>query len=226
MSRIALILCGGMGTRFASVSTDPKILAKFRGKLFIDWLTDYIIDHAFDKIVYSLGYKSDQVISHIEKINKEISIDYLVEEVPLGTGGAIKAYFERYGRSELYVFNGDTFFSKKLPIAFFSTELSNTFSVVCKNFSVNERYGDFSINNGKLQIKRGTKSKPIFNSNVYCGVARFPISTNFSDLPPKFSTEDLFLNQDQEFKIFKYNGILMDFGVPEAYYKLKNLYEI
>ena len=119
MSRIALILCGGMGTRFASVSNDPKILAEFRGKLFIDWLTDYICDHAFEKIVYSLGYKSDQIISHIEKINKEISIDYLVEEVPLGTGGAIKAYFERHGRSELYVFNGDTFFSKNYLRNFF-----------------------------------------------------------------------------------------------------------
>ena len=119
MSKIALILCGGMGTRFASVSNEPKILAGFRGKSFLDWLTDYISDHTFEKIVYSLGYKSDQIISHLEKINKEISIDYLVEDVPLGTGGAIKAYFERYGRSELYVFNGDTFFSKKLPEEFF-----------------------------------------------------------------------------------------------------------
>lgn len=226
MSKTALILCGGMGTRFAAVSNEPKILAEFRGKSFLDWLTDYISDHAFEKIVYSLSYKSEQIISYLEKINKEISIEYLVEEVPLGTGGAIKAYFQRYGRSELYVFNGDTFFSTKLPREFFSKELSNTFSVVCKKFSVNERYGDFSINNGKLQIKRGTKSKPILNSNVYCGVARLPSSINFSDLPIKFSTEDLFLNQDKEFNIVKYNGVILDFGVPEAYSRLKNLYEI
>lgn len=226
MSRIALVLCGGMGTRFASVSNDPKILAEFRGKPFIDWLTDYISDHAFEKIVYSLGYKSDQIIRHLEKMNKEIPVDYLIEDVPLGTGGAIKSYFEHYGRSELYVFNGDTFFSKKLPEELFSKEFSNIFSVVCKNSSVNDRYGDFSINNGNIQIKRGTKSRPILNSNVYCGVARLPCTTIFDDLPSKFSTEDLFLTQDKDFKVLNYEGEIMDFGVPEAYSKLKNLHEI
>ena len=131
MSKTALILCGGKGTRFSTVSTQPKILANFRGEPFIKWLIDYIEDHGFLEVIFSLGYKSDSIIRYLERIPlRKISIKYIVETSPLGTGGAIKGYFENQKPDEVYIFNGDTFFSKKMPEKLFSESYSDQIVVV------------------------------------------------------------------------------------------------
>ena len=65
MSRVALILCGGKGTRFRSISSSPKILAPFRSGLFIDWLIDFLKNNKFETIILSLGYKSEEIIEYI-----------------------------------------------------------------------------------------------------------------------------------------------------------------
>jgi D-glycero-alpha-D-manno-heptose 1-phosphate guanylyltransferase len=224
MSRTALVLCGGLGTRFASVSQTPKILAKFREGKFIDWLIEYLIDHNFVKIVLSLGHNSELILNHITRISKNIKIDYIIEDTPLGTGGAIKSYLKNNFESEVYIFNGDTFFSQELPTQLFDKCLENKFAVICKTFPLNDRYGDFSLHKHKLGIKRGSESVPIEDSKVYCGVARVPNTATFDDLPLKFSTEDFFLKQDHEFVIIEYSGDVIDYGIPEAYIKLTNLY--
>ena len=194
MYKIAFILCGGKGTRFRPVSLKPKILANFRGKPFIDWIIDYLIGHKFDEIIFSLGYKSDEVLEYLNRIKKDISITYLVEDFPLGTGGAIKSFFDTYGSKEIFIFNGDTFFSDKLPNRLFSPDLENRFVCIFKRFEVNDRYGDFSLVSDRLLIKRGTAELPIYDSQVYCGSTNTFVNFVWWIKPP-FSTEDLFVKQ-------------------------------
>ncbi|MDY6423262.1 MAG: NTP transferase domain-containing protein, partial [Bacteroidales bacterium] len=84
-----IILAGGLGTRLRSVVNDkPKCMAEVNGKPFLYYWLQYLARFSFKRIVLSLGYKSEMVISWIEKIrdNYDFIIDYVVEQEPLGTG--------------------------------------------------------------------------------------------------------------------------------------------
>ena len=75
----ALVLCGGRGTRFASVSTDPKILTKFGKTTFLDWLVEYLRANGFEKIYFSVGYKHEKIISYVSNKGFITPCDFIID---------------------------------------------------------------------------------------------------------------------------------------------------
>ena len=88
----AIILVGGQGTRMRPLTLDlPKPLLPIANIAFITrqllWLKQYGI---YD-VVLSLCYLPDQFVEYFDKNPIEnMKISYIVEDSPLGTGGAIK----------------------------------------------------------------------------------------------------------------------------------------
>ena len=225
MKKSALILCGGFGTRFRKVSSSPKILASFRDKLFIDWLLEFIALNSFEEIFLSIGNRGSEIEHHVSKFYPNANIKIIHEENPLGTGGAVKYFFELYPMKEVYVFNGDTFYSQKIPELLFTDYSCNKILCLCKKLDLNIRFGDFSIVDGKLNILRGSEKTPILNSQVYCGIARVPIDILKNNRKSVFSFEELLRGQKNTKLIF-YEGEFLDYGVPEDYTKLEKKYGV
>ena len=216
MSRIALVLCGGEGTRFRSISSSPKILAPFRNGLFIDWLVWFLKENNFEKIILSLGYKSDLIINYIDSELKSHKISYIIEDSPLGTGGAVINAIKSLNCDELCVFNGDTFWSNNLTKEFLHKPIDLGLCLT-KKFPLNERYGDFSLKNGKLIIKRGSSKIPIVDSKVFIGIARVSKNLKNINLKKPYSFEELLVSQSNGLGLCNFDGDVFDFGVPEAY---------
>ena len=108
-----IILAGGLGTRLRSVVNDkPKCMAEVNGKPFLYYWLQYLARFSFKRIVLSLGYKSEMVISWIEKIrdNYDFIIDYVVEQELLGTGGGIRLALNKTSTDDVFVINGDSMF--------------------------------------------------------------------------------------------------------------------
>ena len=216
MSRTALVLCGGRGTRFRNVSTNPKILAPFRNGKFIDWVISFLNKNGFEKIILSLGYKSEEIIAYTSIHFKSYNLDYFIEDTPLGTGGAVINAFKTFKGEELCVFNGDTFWSNNLSKEFLQKPI-NIGLCLTKNLPENDRYGDFNIKNKRIIIKKGSSEKILYNSNVFIGIARISRNISTEGLSNPYSFEDLLLSQKHGIAVSKFEGQMFDFGTPEAY---------
>lgn len=224
MSRVALVLCGGKGTRFRSVSCSPKILAPFGSKAFLDWLISYLYENGFTEIVLSTGYKSEEIFNYISKYYLNQSISILREPNPLGTGGAVEFFKRHFEYNEFFVFNGDTFWSKNIPLEFFEREMTSKILCLTKNINFNDRYGQFTIKNGRSKLVKGSVQKPLYHSDVYIGISRISGGLDFNGLIAPYSFEDLLENQFEILNTLDYDGDFIDFGIQKSYDMLMKVY--
>jgi D-glycero-alpha-D-manno-heptose 1-phosphate guanylyltransferase len=216
MSRTALVLCGGQGSRFRSVSKSPKILAPFRNGLFIDWLFAYLAKNGFEKIILSLGYKSEEILQYVNTKFMHGFCISILERTPLGTGGAITNAFDTVTDDELCIFNGDTFWTMALDQDFLKRPIGLGLCLT-KVLPVNDRYGEFNVDAGQLIIKRGSPKKTLSNSKVFIGIARVSRELETDKLVPPYSFEDLLSVQKNKIETFDYAGEMFDFGTPNSF---------
>jgi len=103
-----VILCGGRGERLSSVLPDrPKVLATIGEQTFLDILIDDITRFGFKRIILSVGYLKEQIIDHF-KYEQRFNLTFSEENVPLGTGGAVKAARSLIKSRSFLVVNGDS----------------------------------------------------------------------------------------------------------------------
>lgn len=86
-----VVMAGGLGSRLKPM-TDiiPKPLLKIGGKEIIDYSIDRLINFGVKNFHFCLRYMSNQIQEHVDKTFREnININYVFEDEPLGTIGAI-----------------------------------------------------------------------------------------------------------------------------------------
>jgi D-glycero-alpha-D-manno-heptose 1-phosphate guanylyltransferase len=228
MIKEAIILAGGMGKRLRSVVPDlPKSMAPVNGKPFLDYQFDYLDVFGIDRIILSVGYMHEKIMSHYGHQYKNIRLDYAIEKEPLGTGGALKHAMEMVKVPLVFVLNGDTFFQidyKKFVDIHRSKESKMT--IVLREVEDVSRYGCIERNENRLITgfwEKGQKSgKGYINGGVYIINKRFFQKQN---LPEKFSLEKDFF--EEIYKKEKIYGLLcrqyfIDIGIPEDYAKAQD----
>lgn len=103
----ALVLIGGFGTRLRPLTYHvPKALVPIANVPFIDRFVDYLEANGVTHIVFAMGYLPDPIANYLGKRNGKARYDFVVEEQPLDTGGAIKNAEALLGE-RFFVFNGD-----------------------------------------------------------------------------------------------------------------------
>ena len=105
------ILAGGVGSRLGeSVAQTPKPLLEVAGKPFMAHQLDLLRAHGARQVVVSTGYLGEQferVLGSGSEFAMEISYCH-DGEVPLGTGGAVRAALPLLGERFLVLY-GDTY---------------------------------------------------------------------------------------------------------------------
>ena len=110
MVRTAIILAGGLGTRLRKVAPKvPKPMAPINNRPFLEYQMDYWINQGITQFILSVGYLKDVIINHFSNSYKGISIEYVEESSPLGTGGGL-LFAAKNLHETFVVLNGDTFF--------------------------------------------------------------------------------------------------------------------
>lgn len=106
----AVILAGGLGKRLRPLTEDkPKSMVEICGRPLAEWQILWLKSFGINEFVFLLGYAKEKVIEYFGSGKKlGVSISYVVEDEPLGTGGAIKNA-EHILRNEniFLVVNGD-----------------------------------------------------------------------------------------------------------------------
>ena len=87
----AIILAGGLGTRLKeTVPNLPKCMAPVAGRPFLFYVINHLRSQGILRFIFSLGYKHEIILEYLAGQYATLDYDYVVEEEPLGTGGAIQ----------------------------------------------------------------------------------------------------------------------------------------
>jgi D-glycero-alpha-D-manno-heptose 1-phosphate guanylyltransferase len=78
-------------------------------------LLDYLICQKItDKILVSVGYEYQKITDYFGNKYKNCQLNYLIEDTPLGTGGAIQLALNEIQTERALIVNGDTLFNVNL----------------------------------------------------------------------------------------------------------------
>jgi len=115
----AIILAGGFGLRLRPLTDDkPKAMVPINGKpiaeIQLSWLKKNIM---LEQVIFACSHKWEKLKEYFGREYGKIPIHYVVEDQPLGTGGAIKNVIHNLNihDEDLLVMNGDVITS--LPLS-------------------------------------------------------------------------------------------------------------
>lgn len=105
----AVVLIGGKGTRLRPITHSvPKAMVPLRNKPYIEYLVDFLKAAELEGVIFSMGYLPDPIQQHFDKKDANgFSLEYVVEDRPLGTAGGIKNAAEHLDAGPFIVTNGD-----------------------------------------------------------------------------------------------------------------------
>ena len=207
-----LMLAGGFGTRLAHMSDGkPKPLVDVAGKTMLERQLTYFLDHGFDDIRLSLHHKADQIISFCQN-RWPGKFEFVVEPVPMGTGGGIK-YAMADMREPFLVINVDTLSTIDLPAL--SRKPPNT--ITCTYLEDARDFGLLHINEGRV---RAFLEKPKERISGYINAGWYLLRPDFASHVSKDSfmmETDVFphLAKNNDLHAFIHQGYWTDVGTQE-----------
>jgi len=228
----ALILCGGKGTRLATIVNEiPKPLALVAGRPFLDYLLDYLSKfEQITRVILATGYLANQFESYYGCISRGIPILYSVEDIPVGTGGAIVMAMRRYRIQEpFFIFNGDSFIDADLDrLTMILEDKAALLGLSLFKIADASRFGTVLCSSGKaisFTEKSGLSTPGLINAGVYiASPAAFDTWRNL----------DKFLSLEQEIlpvlvrggsvSVIETGSRFIDIGTPETYLAATNFF--
>ena len=218
----AIILAGGLGTRLRSTVPDlPKCMAPVNGKPFIAYVIEHLQEQGIDTFILSLGYKSEAIIDFINRQYSSANFQFVIEEEPLGTGGAIQLACYKATTENVIATNGDTLFKVNLGKLYaIHQEQKAECTLSLKPMNDFNRYGVVELNENDSVAS--FKEKKFYKKGLING-GLYALNLNSfleKELSNKFSFEKDYLEkyfagrrmfgsvQDEYF---------IDIGIPEDY---------
>lgn len=105
----AVILAGGEGSRLKDISGGlPKPMMPLLGKPLLERIVALLRQEGFDRICMTLRYKPEIIREHFgDGADWGVSIEYRIEQEPLGTAGSVKNCMDFVGGEDFLVISGD-----------------------------------------------------------------------------------------------------------------------
>ncbi len=219
-----IILAGGLGTRLREAVPElPKAMAPVAGRPFLSYVINYLRMQGVQQFIFSLGYRSEAIIDYLEKEYPLLQYKCVVEEEPLGTGGAIQLAMKEAVTEQVLVVNGDTIFEVDLEgLAAFHDSVKAECTLALKPMKNFDRYGLVEIDEAGQVISFREKQyydEGFINGGVYLVNHQSFFRHSF---PQKFSFEKDYL-EPHAAKGVLYGkldeGYFIDIGIPGDFQK-------
>lgn len=220
----AVILAGGLGTRLRSAVPDlPKCMAPVADRPFLGYVIDHLRMQGIQHFVFALGYMAEAIQNFLLDEYPTLQYSIVIEDEPLGTGGAMVLALEKVATGHVLVANGDTLFKIKVPQLF---HLHKTSTAECtlslkpmENFS---RYGVVEVDDHRKISS--FKEKQFYDNGLINGGVYLLDKAAFlqRSFPHKFSFENDYLEKfcaDGNFFGSVQDGYFIDIGIPDDFRK-------
>ena len=227
----AVILAGGLGSRLLDAWQGPKILMPLgNGLRFIDYLVNEVVSFGVREIVFCLGHKANEVVQYLETRDYDTICEFkfVIEEYPLGTGGAVNNALRYIGTSHILALNGDTYYIDSSSIRPVGVLEENKGVIFVARVSENSRFCEVKKNlSDRVEFLRGSDEHVLYNSDVFAGIAVLP-SVRLNLARQTFSFEE-YIEALSKYGVsldlvYLRDGFI-DCGVPADLRKVQKLFE-
>ena len=165
-----LIMAGGFGNRLRPLTDKiPKPLLRVGNKPILETILERFIDSGFHDFYISTHYKAEQIISYFGNgLRFGVSIQYIHEDIPLGTCGALGLLPEGISDLPLIVINADILSEVDFNNLLEFHNKTNSDATVCvRDFEFQLPYGVITTKNKQISEIR---EKPVIKHNVNAGI--------------------------------------------------------
>lgn len=221
-----LIMAGGRGKRLSPLTDSiPKPMLSIGGKPIIGRIIDHLKQFGIKKIYISLNYLGEQIQAYLgDGSSHQVSIEYLWEDEPLGTAGAVALIKEKM-QKPLLVVNGDLYTNIDLAQMYVKYIESECEMIIAStDYKVDIPYAILEEKDLKISA---FKEKPSYtyhsNAGIYLmanEVMKSISSNRVTDMTDVMST---LLQQNKKLMHFPVYGFCIDVGNPESYQKAQEL---
>jgi NDP-sugar pyrophosphorylase family protein len=226
----AILLCGGAGTRLKSVTgSAPKSLATIGNRPFLDLLLHQLRRHDFQRVILAVGYQKELIRSYLGDRSNGLTLEYSIESVPLGTGGALRNAVDLIASDSVLIMNGDSYTDADL------SAFERDFQAANADLSVLVVPADGRVDCGLVSVDSrgsvlGFKEKQTSSGNFHINAGIYMATKNIlRDVPPGVRIsleEELFprwLAERKSLRAFSYPGNCVDIGTPERYQRAQDI---
>ena len=165
-----LIFAGGKGVRMGEkYSNIPKAIIEINGKSIIERIIDNLESEGFHNISIALNHESEKIINYLNKKIPDNSFNFIIEDEPLGTAGALFELVKQDGVEEnILAINSDILFQSNLTkFLDHHIDFENDITVGTAKYFYKLPYGVVQVENvDQFSIEE----KPILKFNVLCGI--------------------------------------------------------
>lgn len=182
-----IIMAGGLGTRLRPLTEDiPKPMLHIGDKPMLEQIINNFKEYGFRKFLISVNYKGHIIEDYFgDGESLGVDIDYIKEDEPLGTAGAISLVKEKL-RDDFIVINGDILttidFDQFLNI---HKDKGNYITAGVRKYDMKIPYGVIAEENASIKEIR---EKPEYSFNIISGI--YALSPKILD----YIEENKFLN--------------------------------
>ncbi len=218
----AVIMAGGRGQRLQPLTdATPKPLLKVGGKAIMEYNVDRLALYGIDDFWFSVKYLGEQIESHFGNGKQSnIHIDYVWEEEPLGTIGAVSK-ITNFSHDYVLVMNSDLLTNldyEHFYIDFIKQDAD--FAVVTIPYNVSVPYAVLETSNGEI---KSFKEKPTYTYYSNGGIYLMKKSVlNFLPKGTHFNATDLMeklIEENKKVVPYPLLGYWLDIGKQEDFEK-------
>ncbi|MBM0660072.1 nucleotidyltransferase family protein [Capnocytophaga genosp. AHN8471] len=166
----AVIMAGGRGKRLSPLTdTMPKPMLRLGDKPIIEHNIDRLISFGIKKIYISVKYLGEQIVNYLgDGSQKGITIEYVWEDEPLGTAGAL-ALINNLNTEHILLMNSDLFTNVNFESLYLKLINERAdMAVASTEYKVDIPYAVFETKEGRVM---NFKEKPSFiyhsNAGIY-----------------------------------------------------------
>ncbi|MBJ6359981.1 nucleotidyltransferase family protein [Paenibacillus sp. GCM10012307] len=222
-----VIMAGGLGSRLAPLTKDcPKPLLKVGSKPLLETILESLIAYSFRKFYFSVNYKADMIESYFGDGSRwGVRIEYLREEEPLGTAGAL-SLLPSIPEQPLIVINGDLLTSLNFAhLLHYHQEHAGLATMCIREYAYSIPYGVVDTDQHRFL---GIREKPVHRTFVNAGIyvleprilAAIPRST-YTDMTALF---EQLAAHDEKLAVFPVQEYWLDIGKMDDYERANREY--
>ena len=219
-----VLMAGGKGERLRPLTINtPKPMLPLNGKPILDHNISRLTQFGIDNVTISVNYLKENIKQYFGiDYYKGIKIDYLEEEMPLGTLGSV-CLKNDYVHNDLLILNSDILTNLNFEELYDFYKRSSADMVIATiGYSVNVPYAVIETSN---HIVTALKEKPIYTYQSNAGI--YILNKEYLKYIPsgeKYDTTDLIeklISEGKKVVSFQILDYWLDIGRHEDYEKAK-----
>ena len=171
-----VVLAGGLGSRVSDLlEGKPKLLAPIGDRPYIVLLLSWLKSFGARRVMFGLGHLATSVLDYISVNDFEnIEIISVVEEMPLGTAGAINNLRFQINTNPVLIMNGDSFVDANLcDFVSFHRKERTDISLLCTIVRNPGRYGTVTVDDQNRVVKFEEKNASVVEGQINAGIYLF-----------------------------------------------------